>query len=403
MSDISDWDWDNWTTGHPVKQAFISSAAAVRRLKLQGVGVLPARVRQADLDFLSKSQARLVDAMSDGGMERRLSTLLSTEADRLSVSLAAECAAMMGVHTNEPRPLPGDRLYVAGQFLAMTAGPWDNPVQAMLYAASQAAAHRALRRSLGEAEPVVTANLSEELRSTLGRDFVNSLYAARVGLPIGCHLEFGTASMQGWTDRLGSDLAVVVGTTVDGEPMYRVALLQAKWEDRRGTADVSQGGGEQLRRILKTGMGFYLFYPKKFVDRVFLPTVRSAEDVHREAHLLVESNYHVDVCRGDAGSEPAWDFAAFLAIAMTSLNRQGVGRLFPDVKSVCRALSEDRKHPLGSEVLYCDLTGVLKVHEFAEELGALGYQVPEPTISAPAPFDYPADDAEEDEAPRYGL
>ena len=189
--------------------------------------------------------------------------------------------------------------------------------------------------------------------------------------------------MQGWKDRIGADLAVVSGTIIEGVPVYRMVLLQAKMEKPRGSANVSQRGGEQLRELLGSGMGFYLFYPAVFQNRVFLPTVRSAEDVSRDVHSGKGPNYRVDVCRGDGG-EPAWDFPAFLAIAMASPDPGGPGRIFPDVSSVCRVLSEGRKKPLTQEVAFFDTTGALNVLDFVEGLRSLGYRS-HGVFSSPAP------------------
>ena len=232
--------------------------------------MFPLPVRQENVDFLRESQARLANALSFQSMERLLSRLHQASGEP-SASLLKDCAVILGVSSTGQSPLPPDRINLASQFLAMTAGLWDNPAQAMLYSASQAASHRVLRQSLGETEPSITTAFCEELRSTLGRDFIRPLWEARIVLPPGCHLEFGTASMQGHADRLGADLAVVIGAEIGGIPQYRVALLQAKRGRLQGTANVSQGGGEQLRQILETGMGFYLFYPKKIERRVFCP------------------------------------------------------------------------------------------------------------------------------------
>ena len=73
---------------------------------------------------------------------------------------------------------------------------------------------------------------------------------------------------------------------------------------------------------------------------------------------------------------------------MTSPTVEGVGRLFPDVESVCQLVSAGRTAPLASEIVYADFTGSLAVLQFAEALEDLGYSVPEPIVMVPEPSEY---------------
>jgi len=382
----NEWDWDSWPSVHPVKAAFNSLAGSVRDVKLDGVGCLPTSLRDADANFLNWNSTLLGRYLDDEARSARLDRIARKFRDEPSGRFSETYAYMMGVSTAD---LTGEweaRKYVVEQVSAMTAGLWKDPVNAFLYTSAQAAAHDVSRRCIGEPEPSVTEHLRLKLEWVLDNGLFQVLKQQHVGLPEGSRLEFGAASMQGHSDYLGSDLALVVGTRVCGRPMYRVVLLQAKWESKQhpGVADVSQNNGGQLDELLSTGMGFYLFYPRITKERSFVMTVRRAEDVYRDVWSWGDrADYGVDVSQARGGGARAWDLPLFLAGALTDSCPDGVGRLFPDVESVCSALLDDRKVPLRSRVIYFDTTGCLKIHSFEGQLRRRGFQ-PSDTHSAPS-------------------
>lgn len=395
MAEETSWNWAKWSAEHPVRKAFNITMAEVVNTKLAGVGLLPPGVRQADLNFLAANHKRLLCAMDQDKSRARFAEVMDFGPKPRHPEFRDQCLKIMGVGPGAARAEWAGRGFLVTQFLAMTAGLWGSPSQAMLYSATQAASHRAFRACRGQGEIETTAELTCQLRSVLGERFVATLNRENIRLPPGAFLDFGTASMQGWRDRLGSDFALVVGTTVNDIPVYRVAVFQAKWEGSRGSANVSQGGGRQLRELLATGMGYYVFYPRAVDAKAFVATVRSAASVDSDVHgPSGRPKYDVDVCCARGGSDPAWDFATFVTVAMTS-PENGVGRVFPDADAVAEALSKDRKEPLTAHVVFADFTGCLNVRQLAEKLKERGYDEEQRTFEALSALDEPPEAAKD--------
>lgn len=367
------WDWTRWSTEHPLKRAFNCAAEDVVEAKRAGIGVLPPGIRKPDLDFLAANQKRLVNALEGRKFDARVAQVLGLDSNLKNSNFKKLCLEIMETKPEEADANWKTRGYLVTQFLAMTAGLWLNPSRAMLYSAIQAASHLTFKTCRGQSENETTVTFTSQLRSLLGDRFIATLNREKIHLPPGSFLEFGTASMQGWKDRLGSDFALVVGTIVEDIPVYRVAVFQAKWERIRGSANVSQGDGSQLHELLTSGMGYYVFYPRAFDDKAFIASVRSAESVNSDVHPPSgRPKFDVDVCCSQNRYDLAWDFATFVTVAMTS-PEDSVGRVFKDIDAVADALSKDRKKPLASHILFADLSGHLKVRQLSEKLREIGY------------------------------
>ncbi|QCO02858.1 hypothetical protein [Azospirillum argentinense] len=395
MTAGTSWSWEKWSTEHPVRVAFTGTMAEVVNTKLAGVGLLPSVARKKDLDFLAANHRRLLGAMERDKSHARIAEVMDFSSGSRYPKFRDECLKIMGIGPEAVRAEWSSRGYLVTQFLAMTAGLWKIPSWAMLYSAVQTASHRAFRACQGQGEIETTAELTSQLRSVLGEKFVETLKRENIHLPPGAFLDFGTASMQGWKDRLGSDFALVVGTTVNDIPMYRVVVFQAKWEGSRGSANVSQGDGRQLRDLLATGMGYYVFYPRAVDKKAFVATVRSAESVNSDVHgPSGKPKYDVDVCCARDGGDPAWDFATFVTVAMTS-PEDDIGKVFPDADTVAEALSTDRKEPLTARVVFADLTSCLNVRLLAEKLRERGYEEEQQIFETLSSLDDPPEVAEE--------
>ena len=385
MSEDPPHDWENLNSNHPAAVAFNEAATKVRRLKATGVGWPGPIARNSDLVFLRHNNERLrKHAHRPTRYERQVDEFIKgDEASGFGAS-EEEICQLLGCSPEDIRSAVNERRYLLDQFLMMGPRHWHDPALSMLYSACQAACHEIFWRTVRETEPSITNLLAAEVRSTLGRDFADVLRKQGVGLPCGSSLTFGTAFMQGWEDRLGSDIAIVLGTTIEGRPMYRVVLLQAKMESAAGDADVYRDAGSQLNELLATGMGYYLFYPRVWQNeqRFFLPTVRRAENVFRDVWAGSEAPARkVDTCYGMVARDVAWDLPTFVSIAMVSQNARGCGRVFPDVESVCDALS-DEKRRLTTFVAYSDLTDRLHVRDFQAALSNRGYMADDP-VTAP--------------------
>lgn len=398
MNSEPNWLWETWGSDHPLRKAFYNCATQVLNYKIEGVGRFPASLREPDLRFLQENFQRLLGATDTKRAQERISRVMKSYGVPSNLDLRNQCLDIMGIKPDQLTEAAWQsRGYLAAQFLWMTAGVWANPSQAMLYTATQTASHRAFRMCQGQGEPETTVELTNNLRSDLGGKFITTLNNEGIRLPPGSFLDFATASMQGWKDRLGSDFALVIGTLVMGRPKYRVAVFQAKWESSRGTANVSQDDGGQLDELLSTGMGYYVFYPKTVYGKAFVGTVRSAEDVFFDVWSASDAPaYDVDTCCARDGGKIAWDFPTFVTVAMTASEHDQFGRLFPDAKSVAELLSQGRKRPLASKILITDLTSQLQVAQLAEDLKNGGFDVdgtfralsalddpPEPTVDAP--------------------
>lgn len=375
MAEEIDWNWAKCGVEHPLRMAFNRTMSEVLNAKLSGIGVVPARVRQADLDFLAANHDRLRSAIDSDEYRKTIDKVMGFGKDPVEPDLKAACIKIMRATAETAETKWATRGFLVTQFLAMTAGMWRSPSLAMLYSATQAASHYAFKVCRGQGEVETTVALTSKLLSVLGERFVEPLRHQKIRLPPGDFLDFGTASMQGWRDRLGSDFALVVGTCVRGIPVYRVALFQAKRQGGCGSVNVSQGSGRQLDELLTSGMGYYVFYPTG--KNAFVATVRSAESVYSDVNGPSDGpQYRVDICCARDGSDVAWDFVNFVTVAMES-PEEGVGKTFPDADAVAEALSTDRKEPLAAHVIFHDRTGLLNVRQLAEGLKERGYEHPQ--------------------------
>lgn len=405
-----DQDWkqySNWESTHPVKFVLCEFIDGVISSKGEGIGMSPTTLTPQERAVLEQGRRRFASA----GVQdvwgralwdkwRRIGPPSLPKEPAAEGRLLRICSFVLGLEPGENESEVAVRQYLLAQFLSMHADRWPDPVKAILYAAAQAASHMVSRDCQDKSEVETSTLLTERLQANVIQA-IRSVNKARSPLPPGSFLDFGSASMQGWRDLQGADFAIVVGTVVLGRPMFRVVLFQAKKGKSRGSADASHGDGSQLDELLSTGMGHYIFYPVTFHGKAFITTVRSAEDVFRD--VWVSDNpprFNVDTCAGSG--EAAWDFAAFLAVAMTSPDDLACGRLFPDADAVAEALSVGRKKPLVSKVLAFDFTRVLNVHGLVQKLGLVGLDqtIVESAVSAiddirPEP-DHPSADVSDD-------
>ncbi|MCC0808659.1 hypothetical protein FPV16_21020 [Methylobacterium sp. W2] len=401
MKDHSSKDWRQsaaWPTDHEVRRAFTRLAKRTLETKRRGFGNLAQIPSAGELKVLEAGLQRLgaagaapspsgtdefgwiVDDPDAPGVDHDRSTWLE----------------MMGLPSGTPWPLQGAyaaRAYVVAQYRAIQARGWATPGQAIVYAAAQMASHNTLSTVQGQDEPEVTIKLITEFSNTIRDVLIPAMEGEGAHLPEGQFLDVATASTSNHSDRLGADFAVVTGLVIDGVVKYRVALFQAKWEDenQRGKADVWHKGGGQLAELLSTGIGYYLFYPRRYREGekarpVFLPTVRSARDVERDALALTTTTVRmVDTCNGTA--DVAWDFGGFLGLALASLENNGVGGIYDTQKEVVELLSRKRKRPLARAAIFYDHTPgrSLNLFELAEAIKGEGFDVD--TFSVPVAGD----------------
>ncbi|PWI54412.1 hypothetical protein B5K03_09510 [Rhizobium phaseoli] len=365
--------YSDWPSVHPVKSIFNELIQAVVDAKGEGIGASHSTPTSQELEALEQGARRLVSAgVQDGwGQAHRDKWTHSRLADWNEDPFFKICSTVMGLKRGAPERELIERDYLMKQFLSMHANAWSDSAKAILYAAAQAASHEVSRTCQGRSEVETSAKLTERIGANIHR-IIDAVNASATPLPSGVFLDFGSASMQGWRDWQGADFAIVVGTTVLGRPMYRVALFQAKWEIARGKTNVSHGDGGQLDEIHSTGMGYYVSYPNTFHGRAFFTTVRPVPDVFRSVWESEDPpSFDIDTCH-DRG-QAAWDFAAFLAIAMTSQDDLSCGRLFPNAQAVSDVLSLGRDKPLVPHVLAMDMTGALNVHEMVQRLKFKGF------------------------------
>ncbi|MBY0250374.1 MAG: hypothetical protein K2X54_03165 [Methylobacterium organophilum] len=295
---------------------------------------------------------------------------------------------LMGLDPDERWPVEAadaPRAYVVAQYRAIQAKAWASPGQAIVYAAAQAAAHSTLSTAQGQPEPEVSIDLMKEFVIAVRDTFIPAMEGEGAHLPEGHFLDVAMGSTNNQKDRLGADFAVVTGVIVDDVVKYRVVLFQAKWEDtkQRNKADVWHDGGNQLSELLATGLGYYLFFPRRYWEAgkerpVFLPTVRSAENVGRDAHAITGDTVRkVDTCVGSQAGDVAWDFAGFLGLTLASLQDDGIGAVFDTPAEVADLLSQKRKRPLVHSVFAYDLSPgrSLNLSDLAEALETEGYDV----------------------------
>lgn len=344
----SDWDRDG-----SVAELLRSRLLEVIELKSHGACVLPPRLDQGIESYLSANRLRLRE-VCDG-----LPTIEGERMRRLFGGPMGLPLSASGV---------GERAFVAEQVISMLPRYWKDPVRGALNAAMQIAAHRAIVEGAGKGEEAVTDLLVQGSLSFLARELVPALAKARVVLKPGQTLDFAGASMQGKTgDLFDSDLAIVIGTSIVGQPRYRVVLLQAKRCRSNFHADVSYKSGSQLDGLLSTGMGYYLFYPSDGAgDVAFSPSVKDSRKVFEGARAGAGH-----VFSGIAAMDgEAIDLSLFVSTVMT-LERPCVGRIFPSQDAVADALLGQRTRPVHILVL-SEAVGA-RVWTLVERLRAEGY------------------------------
>lgn len=346
---------------------------AVVHAKCKGIGACHKTPTVQELEAMQQGAKRFAFAEVQDGWEKRLGQWNrrrpvegSNEHKFLDL-----CSTVLGLKHGANESELRAREYLVRQFLSMQPCAWPDPTKAILYAAAQAASHDVSLICQGRSEVEASAKLTEKISANI-HQIIDAIKSAGSPLPPGAFLDFGSASMQGWKDWQGADFAIVIGTTVLGRPMYRVALFQAKWETARGRANVAHADGKQLDEIQSTGMGYYVFYPHTFHGRAFFTTIRPVPDVFRSVWEAEDPpGFDINTCHD--GGQAAWDFAAFLAVAMTWQDDLTFGRIFPDARAVADVLSGGRHKPLVQHVLAFDMTGALSVHEMIQSLKFKGF------------------------------
>lgn len=376
-------DWNAsaaWNKEHPVIGAFGRLRATVARGKLAGVASLPRRLTPAQQLVLRKGLERLYAANVRPSLEadvrRALEAMAAPDGATGTAAAWLRLGPALGVGDDALDPDTAEeegRGYLVAQTLAMSPRYWDDPVQAILFTAVQYGLEVALRRRRGKPEPLRTEAVVHHMQSAVEHRVVPAMDRARAHLPDTHTLDLGVASMQEGRDLLAADLAVVAGVHVLGRPMYRVVLFQAKTVTTTGRADVGRNEGRQLDAFLSTGMGWYLLYPEHARSGAFIATVRPAVEIFREvwADRSAPAFTAVEACGGEGS--PAWDFASFVSIAMSSGSDLSLGRLFPTAEAAAGALSGDRKRPLAADIIAVDRTGRLVLRDFIDATAALGY------------------------------
>jgi hypothetical protein len=348
---------------------------AIRELKSQGVGRPQAILVPSERAFLTQSLSRLSDWVVEELWRKALddATFAARGTSRGSIGSFRNQWRLIGKETGLFEILAsktdGDAArYFLAQMLVAETRHWRDPLDCLFFAACQNAVHKAVRAEFGRTEPQYTRAFLRFLPEIVKEGIVEPFGELGSDLPEEFHLQFATASMEGPgnKDLQGADLAIVVGTLLYDRPVWRVVLLQAKSERARGKSSAGYKRGAQLAEILSTGMGAYLFYPKVVSERIFIPTVRIAEDVFADIHRSRSSScraslrrtgihfakkhsietrwVNIDPCGGVEG--PAWDLASFIALEMRRPRSFGPGRVFPSVKAVADALSIGRERPI---------------------------------------------------------
>lgn len=326
----------------------------ILKYKTLGVGRSQDVLLPSERAFLARSLNRLSDSVVEGPWQKALHDTASAvqSNNRGAISPFQNRWRMIGQQIGLSKILAvkadGEAArYFLAQMLFLEALHWRNPLDCLFFAACQNAVHKALRSEFGGTETQYTQAFLSVLPQIVRDNIVKPFNELTSGLPRRCHLQFATASMQGPgnKDLQGADLAIVVGTLLCRKPVWRVVLLQAKVETSRGKSNVGYKRGAQLAEILSSGTGAYLFYPKPEAKKIFIPTVRLAEEVFADVYDKPGKPKfgNIDTCGADGS---AWDFAAFIALRMRRPTASDPGRVFRSTEAVASALSIGRELPL---------------------------------------------------------
>ena len=257
----------------------------------------------------------------------------------------------------------GCHLYPLLQVRAADPTFWAHPGHGILHSVTQIAFGEQLRGGGDDDERLFTSSMLSAI--TYGvKDAIKDVRVAGASLPPGMHMDLSTLDMQGRRDELDSDLGLVVGLRVNGKPLYRVCVLQAKWRPRYG-GHIGQRNGAQLEGVLSTGMGYYVFFPNPDPhkrDDFRFASVLSAQAVYEQVWKTCVPDYRgVDTLR--SGTEVAVDFPTFLSRYMTS-NDLALGRIFSSPEEAADALRGKRKLPICRRVLLADTTDTMLIARF---------------------------------------
>lgn len=379
---ISEWPtMDAWPDKHPILDSFHTLRSRVIDGWRRDEAILPQRLSHSQQKILSVGMARLLAGQVSPSLGTQTELILRMMAgpDLANATgqgwrdLTATLGLVAGRFATE-RVKPEGRQFLIAQLLAMSPRYWTDPVQAILFASVHYGLQAALHRKRRKPETSQTEAFLDDLTVAVREHLIPAMDKANVCLPDTHPLDLGTASLQEGRDLCGADLAVVAGVRILGRPMYRIILFQAKKAKVTGKADVGEGEGRQLDTILSTGMGWYLFYPAYGEPGTFVPTARSATDVYRDVWGAARPPGFTQVDAYGGEGSPGWDLASFISIAMSSNETLTLGRLFPDLKSAAKALTDNRKHPLAADIVAFDRTGSLKLHDFIDETAAMGYE-----------------------------
>jgi len=359
-------------------------------LKSRGILGLPAAVSPGQARVLAENLGRLpVLSAPDGlGTASReiLEDICRPWAEARAFPYWTQYAAMLGLsgRRDVAKARAASRHCVIAQALAMSPWVWPSPAQGLLYAGLQHALHQAFE-SYDDTEPFMTKDVIDKVNITFKHriiDVLNRLGVSGLGMS---KIKFASASMQGTHDRLGADLALVVGHRIHGKDVFRIVLIQAKKQDGDGRYPIRTAKSlRQLDRILSSGMGWYAFYPHLRNNLHFLVTVRPAADVFTDVWDETAERVAADDFASGGSGDAAWDLPTFVSLEMASPSLS-LGRLFPDAAAVAEALSVERDVPLAEGVVMADLTGTLDLMAFKASLEAAGYKVEATASLDPAP------------------
>ncbi|MBB3937374.1 hypothetical protein [Aureimonas phyllosphaerae] len=357
-------------------------------------GRLPKVMTGPRAHFLAAAYRRLVKGMADPATQTPLRAWVRElkragpppyEFDDTRRTLWLSRVGLWDIDPNEQVELEQHHLYAYAQWQAADPSLWGNPAAGIVHSAVQLGFASELEWAGGKKEPTFT----DALVARIGKEaaeLLDSINMSPTDLPPGMFLHFLTVNMQTSRDELDSDLAIVVGLRIEGRPVYRVCLLQAKWRPDHG-GKIGVRGGRQLTGLRGTGMGFYLFYPasspEKY-DRFRFASVVSAEDVFQDVWGLGEPPrfQSVDTLGSPFGN--AWDLPTFVSRLLDPMV-SGAWLTFDTLDEVKEALRGERVLPLTQRRLVAfDTTENDMLVATLESLYDPGPDEPEP--DKPQPF-----------------
>ncbi len=402
-----DRDWNRsiaWTSDHPVRAAFSTLRDSVAAVRGSASNCLPSRLSLVQQQVLRANRERILAAAPHPELQVQAANALQRvrrgvldDAGRTE-RMFAQMLGLPAADMDLDRVRREGRDFAFLQCLAMRPGYWDDPVRFILFSVFTYAFELAMGRRYGKPEPIRTEALVNFVHSAVEHRIITAMNDARAFLPARHRLDLGTGSMQERHDLLAADLAVIVGVEVCGRPMYRVVLFQAKHLASDGQLNLTVAERGQLDKLLSTGMGWYLFYPKSEEAGRFLGVTMSARDVFQSVWCSPRDRRRagVDVF-GSGTRRPVWDFPSLVGVGMYS-NLLKPGRLFPSAAAVNQALSLDRAKPLVAGLIAADTTKSLQLRDILDAAAASGMTVRQP-VSVPSWWDGPPPDELRPEIP----